>query len=257
MSTGLPTDEGRSPVSRRRQRGTGTVIEYPWDNGDVSYRIQFYDGKGKQAKLTVGRKSQGWTRAKAEAELRNRINEVVQRGWAKPKPTLFGDYAVQWLTKEAPIRGWDDNTLRSYRGDVSRLTLRFGKSRLTDIKRKQVNDYSADLLKTLAPATVGHVLTVFRMILESAVLDELIDSNPANKAKRPKVSRYKSRALTPDEAARVLKALTDPQCRLAYLTFLLLGIRFCELRTLRWRDLKMVEKRIRITDSKTEAGERE
>ena len=63
-------------MSKRRQRGTGTVIEYRHKDGDVSYRVQFYDSEGKPTKETVGRASRGWTRKKVVAHLRDRINDV-------------------------------------------------------------------------------------------------------------------------------------------------------------------------------------
>lgn len=54
----------------------------------------------------------------------------------------------------------------------------------------------------------------------------------------------------------MLPHFTDPQCRLAFLTFNLIGIRFKELRGLRWQDVRMTEGRLRIEDSKTPEGER-
>jgi integrase len=240
----------------RRQRGTGTVIEYRQKNGDTSYRIQFVDADHRQVKETVGKASEGWTRSKAEKELRERISAVEQKGWRKPEPTTFSEYADTWLRENQKPRAWSQGTIRVYRLAVTRLKDRFGRMKLGDIRRTDINEYSSELLDRLSARSVNLTLTVLHMILESAELEELIDSNPARKVKRPKNPRYKPRVLTMEEARRVERALTDPQCRVAFLVFELLGIRFKELRGLRWRDIEFNEKRLRIEDSKTPEGER-
>jgi integrase/recombinase XerD len=94
------------------------------------------------------------------------------------------------------------------------------------------------------------------MILDLAVEDGLIPTNPAEKVRRPKIEKYKPHPLRPDELARVEAALHDPQCRFAFHVFSRLGIRFCELRQLKWKDVLMQERRLRIEDSKTPEGER-
>jgi integrase len=247
---------GGSMARSRRQRGTGTVIEYRQKNGDTSYRIQFVDAGGKQVKETVGRASEGWNRSKVEKHLRERVSAVEQKGWKKPKPLTFAEYADRWLTGNEKPRGWTPATVRAYRLAVDRLKERFGRMKLGDIRRPDINEFSSQLLESLSARSVNLTLTVLHMILESAELEELIDSNPARKINRPKNPRYKPRVLTMEEARRVEKAFTDPQCRFAFLVFELLGIRFKELRGLRWRDIEFNEKRLRIEDSKTPEGER-
>jgi len=45
-----------------------------------------------------------------------------------------------------------------------------------------INEFSSELLERLSARSVNLTLTVLHMILESAELEELIDSNPARKA---------------------------------------------------------------------------
>ena len=53
---------------------------------------------------------------------------------------------------------------------------------------------------------------------------------------------------------RVAKAFTDQQDRVVFLTLMLTAIRRHELQGLRWRDIDLIENRLRVTDSKTEQG---
>ena len=48
------------------------VIRYDGKRG-VSWRIKFTDASGRQVKETLGHERDGWTRKKAEVELRDRL----------------------------------------------------------------------------------------------------------------------------------------------------------------------------------------
>ncbi len=114
--------------------------------------------------------------------------------------------------------------------------------------------YIAAASELAAPATVGRDVSVLHAIFRSAQREELIESNPAAGAERPKVKRRRWRILQPVEVPRVAKAFTDDQARVIFLTLMLTGIRRHELQGLRWRDIDLIENRLRVTDSKTEQG---
>jgi integrase len=90
----------------------------------------------------------------------------------------------------------------------------------------------------------------------TAVREELVETNPVTGAERPKVRRRKWRILEPVEVGRVLRAFTDEQARVMFLTLVLTGVRRFELLALRWRDVDLVESVLRVRESKTEDGER-
>jgi integrase len=243
-------------MSKRRQRGTGTVIEYRHKDGDVSYRVQFYDSEGKPTKETVGRASQGWTRKKVEAHLRDRINAVEKRGWKKPKPVTFSEYADRWMAESETLRAWSDESRDKYRWAKNLCTGHFGSKRLTDIQPQQVSGFTNELMEHYAAASVNLILTTLKMICTAAEDEGLIEEgkNPTRKMRRPKITAYKPRALKPEEARAIEGHLKDPTHKLAFLTFEFLGPRMKELRSLRWRDVDFAEHTLRIEDSKTPTG---
>jgi integrase len=244
-------------ATARRQRGTGTIREYPHRDGDVSFRIQYRDASGKQVPETLGRASEGWTRHKAEDELRERINRVRKQGYRKPKPMLFEDYADRWLNAGERRNSWKASTVKTYRFALGHLKKRFGRMRLSEIRRTHINDFTADLIEQgLGARTANLLLNVLHGILASALEEELIDRNPAVRVRRPKAARYKPHPLTSEECRLVEGTLKDEQVKLAFVTFELLGLRFIELRGLRWRDVYLNEKKLRIADSKAAKGER-
>ena len=85
---------------------------------------------------------------------------------------------------------------------------------------------------------------------------ELVESNPAEGAERPKAAPRRWRILEPTEVARVAKAFTDEQDQAVFLVLVLTGVRRSELQALRWRDVDLLEGVLRVRASKSEAGER-
>jgi integrase len=238
-------------------RQKGTVIEYRTKDGDTVFRGQYRDASRRQVRETFGRKSEGWTKTKAEEALRERISLVSKKGYRKPEPVLFKDYAWRWFEETQGPQAWKPATTDTYRYCVRRLVEHFGDRRLTELRRPDLNRYISGLTEEgLAARTVNLLLTVVYMIFEKAVDEGLLLENPAHKVKRPKEPRYKPRALSASEARSVEAKIADPTVKLAFVTFEVLGLRFNELRNLRWRDIDLLGKRLRVTDAKTHAGER-
>jgi integrase len=234
----------------------GSVIEYKQKDGDVVYRVQYRDAASRQVKETIGRKSEGWTKRKVQAELAERIARVAKKGYRRPDPVLFSTYADTWFEQSQVSRGWDAATVKKYRYEIERLKGRFRRMRLSELRRSQINEYGAELLKTYSARSVNLTLSVLGMILAAATEEELIDSNPAERIRRPRIAAYKPRALRPEELRRVEAELKDEQVKLAFRTFALLGLRWSELTALRWRDIDFLNSRLRVEDSKTPTGER-
>ena len=104
----------------------------------------------------------------------------------------------------------------------------------------------------LRPSRLLRLHAIFR----SARAAELVGANPGEGAEEPKQPPFRPTLLEPAEVARVANAFELPQDRAVFLTLHLTGLRRFELQALRWRDVSLVEKTIRIADSKTETGRR-
>jgi site-specific recombinase XerC len=74
------------------------------------------DADGRQQMETLGAERDGWTRRKAESELRERLVRVEKKGWRRPRRLPFRTYAEEWLEATAAKRAWSENTRRAYRG---------------------------------------------------------------------------------------------------------------------------------------------
>jgi integrase len=232
---------------------SGSVIEYRGKRGKV-YRIKYLDATGKQVMETVGRESEGWTKRKAEAELRERLVRVEKRGWRKPAPFTFAAYAETWFSEGEKRRGWKSSTVKEYRSTRCRLVDYFGSMPLAAIRPRHVAEFVAS--HGQGAATISREVSVLHAIFATAQREELVESNPAARAERPKLPPFRPQILEPVEVARAASSFVDEQARAVFLTLVLTGLRRSELQRLRWRDVDLVDCVLRVRDSKTEEGVR-
>ena len=231
------------------------VIRYEGPRG-VSWKIKFRDVDGRQVKETVGREADGISRKHAEAALRERLVKVETRGWRKPAPTTFREYAQTWFERAETKRDWKPATVKATRIRLAHLDNAFGDVAIASIRPRDVAAFIDDHLKTFAAKTVNVHLDLLHDVMKGAVADELIPSNPVSGVERPKVKRNRWRILQPAEVPVVWKAFSDARARRVFLTFMLTGLRRSELRALKWGHVNLVEATLRVTESKSEEGER-
>jgi integrase len=143
-----------------------------------------------------------------------------------------------------------------YRAVRRRLVDGFGPRPLAAIRPRDIAAYIAEMSENYAPATVGVDVSILHALFVSAQREELVETNPATRAERPKVQRKRWRILEPAEVARVERAFTDEQARVVFLTLILLGLRRSELQRLKWGNVDLLEGVLRVVASKSEAGER-
>jgi integrase len=251
-------------MRRDPNRHGAAVIRYEGKRG-VVWRIKYRDADGRQVKETVGAERDGWTHRKAEAELRERLVRVERKGYRRPKPLMFGDYAKTWLEEGTRSQAWKPRTIGVYRNALDGYLIpAFGTARLDSLRPRDFAGFVRDAMtrsqgkhnKPLSGKYVNLLLNVAYSIFQSAYSEELVDANPVSGVKRPKTQKRRWRILQPAEVSRVLTAFDDEQARTMFLTLMLTGLRRFELLNLRWRDLNLVEGVLRVEESKSAEGER-
>jgi integrase len=234
---------------------SGSIIEYRGKRGLV-FRVKYADASGRQVMETVGAERDGFTRKDAEAELRERIVRVEQRDYRRPSALTFAEAAERWYNSERVSRAWKSGTASQYRHWADDLADYF-KGPVAAIQQRQAvayRDWALAESSYSSPASVNSRLTVLRMVLAWAKDNEFRPDVP--KLKYAKVRQHKGVPLKPEQVRALLKAFDDEQARVAFLTFVTTGLRKSELCGLRWRDVDLIENRLRVEDSKTETGER-
>lgn len=231
------------------------VIPYRGKRGTV-WRIKYCDADGQQVQETLGPESDGWSRKKAEAELRERLVRVERKGYRRPKRMTFAVYAKVWFAEGPTRRGWKASTVAQYKRLERRLVEHFGAMPLDGIRPRHIAEYVNGISKDLGASTVGRDVDLLHAIFKTAKREELVESNPAEGVERPKLPRRSWRILEPMEVTLVARSFVDELARVVFLTLVLTGLRRSELQALRWRDVDLVANVLRVRDSKSEDGVR-
>ena len=242
---------------------TGSVMERTSKAGGVTYALRFR-AYGKREYVTLGTKGAGWTKAKAEAELRHVLADVERGLWKPAEPVVveapaetptFHVFASEWF--EENRHGWADRTTKDYEWALSHHLLpHFRDYRLTAITIAEVDAYKAKKLREadLAPAQINKTLKRLSQILEIAEERELIPRNPARGSRRrAKVPKVQRSWVEPEQALALLEG-GSTYMRPVIATLLGSGLRVGEAVALDWSDVNLATGTIKVGKAKTDAG---
>src|SRR5215212_935608 len=109
---------------------------------------------------TLGPERDGWNRKKAEAELRERLVRVERRGYRRPRPLTFAEYAQTWFEEGKTRRRWKPRTETAYANVLQRLQPSFGALPLGAIRPRDVAEHVRASLADYSAATVNLDLSV-------------------------------------------------------------------------------------------------
>jgi integrase len=154
-------------------------------------------------------------------------------------------WLTEWLTD---IKAHDDtraSTLRRYSEVVNtHLIPGTGRTRLDRLTPRDVQRLIGSLRDRVTPATVVKLHGVLSVALSDAERLDLVPRNVAKAAKPPGLGRNERRALTPDEAKRLLAAMIEKRHEPLFMVALSTGLRRGELLALRWSDVDLESGRL-------------
>jgi integrase len=138
-------------------------------------------------------------------------------------------------------------TIRSY-AEALRLRIlpALGDVRLSDVRRADVQDLADRLTaEGLAASTVQNQIDPLRVIFRRAVRRDLVAVDPTKGLELRKPDGRRDRIATPEEARELLDALPSEE-RALWAMALYAGLRHGELRALRWSDIDLGARVIRV-----------
>ena len=216
-----------------RKRGKG-------NNWEASF--YYRDPKTNQRKV-IYRTFQAGTRKTAESK-RDEIRYQLELGGKLDKSsatveelmTKFVDYKDRSGTIE-------DSTVVDYVQSTNFVARWIGDVKICDLTPDDVNEFMADALEGgYAPATIGKPFRLLKEALDYAVINGLVERNVCDYCKPPRRTKPKVRALSADEARRMMDlAFTAGHERLGIAVVLALttGMRRGEICGLRWSDVDL------------------
>ena len=194
------------------------------------------------------------TYSQACAELRKFIDEIEGNKVKARSGYTFKAYCEHYLDVSREAAELAETTCHLRLTQFRAICMHIGEALVENITPETLNDMYDALMggetlsgERVSTAYVNSLHTAVANVLELAVEEELIPSNPARKARPPKIERKERRALTPQQA-REFVARLDPanahHC--AYLLAVSLGLRRGEVCGLSWSDIDFENRTVHV-----------
>lgn len=243
------------------RQATGQVIE-PKDGRAWAIRFRAY---GKRRFVTLGTAADGWSRQRAEAELRHVLADVERGIWKPHAPAeveapsevpTFHEFASQWLDGRRPeLR---PRTVADYEWALSYHLLPFlADHRIDQITVAEVDRYKAVKLREgkLGASQINKTLKLLAQIFDMAIEYELVDrANPARGRRRRVKATKPQRTWVEIEQLMALIEASSLTMRPLVATLAGSGLRVGEALALDWRDVNLAAGTLIVGTAKTDAG---
>jgi integrase len=222
------------------------IRRHPVDK--TKWQVRYIDPVGRERSKTFPRK------VDADKYLIHVEGQKQRAEWIDPKrsATRFEELAERWLASRSHLKP------RTFEGYHSLLRVHIlpalGSLRLDRIDRLTVESWMAERKAAgLSASRRRQAFQVFRQILDAAVEDRYLPSNPAIGVKLPKLTQREQLFLEPEEVAEIA-ALVPEQFRALLYIFGCAGLRWGEAVALRRRRVDVLRSRLEVTESMSDVA---
>lgn len=179
--------------------------------------------------------------AKGEARAVDPV--TIREAW-----TLWLDAAERGVVRARGGEAYKPGVLASYSQVFKARPLkRFGSTKVGELRRAAVQRWVDELVaEGLAAQSVRNNVNALRVLMKWCIREELRHDNPCDGVELPSGGTERDRIAPPAEAVELLGALAVAQDRAIYATAFFAGLRRGELMGLRWEDVDLVERVVRV-----------
>ncbi|MEU4833310.1 site-specific integrase [Streptosporangium sp. NPDC023615] len=240
-----PEEEPRnSAKGKSAKRRFGRVRQLP--SGRFQARYRGPDDIDRAAPETFA------TKRDAEVWLTKKEAEILVEDWSNPDlgKVAFKEYGSDWVNERPGLR---PKTVQLYEG-LLRLHLvpTFGNLAVSEIKAAHVRKWRKTLLDGgVGPVTVAKAYRLLKAIMNTAVEDKMIKSNPCQIKSGGKEESPERPTLTMGQVFTLAGAI-EPRFRALVLLATFGSLRWGELAALRRKSLNLDARTVQVVASTTE-----
>lgn len=192
----------------RRPRGSGSEWQDKRGTWHARKEIAPNPRTGKRRMV----EAQAPTKTAARQRLQEKIKRLQREGdMPLPGTPTLGEWMDRWLNTIAP--NVKPRTLETYRSDCNTIRSVIGGMRLDRITPATIDGMCAKLAKEHRSKTVHNHYLRLKQVLDAAVRERLIPSNPALAATPPRYESQATQILEPGQPAQAAQAALDPARR--------------------------------------------
>lgn len=212
----------------------GQVIK----RGDKVWLVRIFLGRNENGTRRYLNKTIKGTKKDANTYLSKTMADISTGTYIEPSPVSVAEYLKKWLDVAARPRV-SRRTADGYAALIERYIQEpLGRKRLADLRPLDIQKVYAEMqARGLSARVVRHTHSALHNALKQAVKWDMISRNPSDLVELPKVPHKERRVLSPDEAARFLKAADVMKHGLIFEFALLSGMRPEEYLALQWSDV--------------------
>lgn len=162
---------------------------------------------------------------------------------------LFKDYSKDIIDYKYQIKNISEKTYISYINALKHLNSFFGETKVCNLKTRMINDYIIEKMKKISTSTLDTHLTVLKIIVKSALRDDILIKDILIGIEKPKKEKKETYIYSEDEVGLLMKTLNESnliELRLKVLLILKLGLRNSEVLGLCWDAIDMKNQTIHI-----------
>jgi integrase len=247
------TPQARSTGRRRGNSEGSTPRRRPDGRWQINLRVT--DESGRASRHTVYGDSAPGARDKA-AEIRKRVEGGQP---ARDRRQTVAAFTLHWIDTTLQASERKRITKVMYAG-VARTHIvdsSLANVTLDRVRPSHVEGWIVELRrKRLAESTVRSAYTILRAVLDTAVRDGALRSNPAAAIRRPRVTVKEAPHLTPAQVADLLRAAEGGRYASLFALLVHTGLRRGEALALQWSDVDLARGilRVRGTLSRIDGG---
>jgi integrase len=213
-----------------------------------AWRVRYRDPLGRERSRSFARK------ADADRFMATVQADLIRGDWTDPRLSKITveDWAERWLRTKSHLK---PKTLAGYRSNLQAHVIpAFGGYQLRHVDRMAVEDWVADLQASgLGPSGIRQARQVLNSMLTLAVDAGYLPSNPVDGVRTPRQPEPSMLFLDADQVERLATSIHEPYGTLVYL-LAYGGLRWGEAAALRRGRCDLVQSRIEVAESVSEAG---